>query len=148
MLLYWFCNYSLPDAKTKLLKLGKGETTRFDAKRKEETARLEAKRKGETTRLDPKGKIRAQDEYELPQLQEKQQWQYTTDLDSNTKLALELAIDKLSTADKQLIKMKYIEGYRLAEIAQALNITDSAAKERLFRARKKLRLILGSTFRE
>ena len=46
---------------------------------------------------------------------------------------------KLSEKSKEVLILHYIEGYTNAEIGEILQITESAAKKRLERARKELR---------
>ena len=49
----------------------------------------------------------------------------------------------LPLAVKSVVYLHYIEGYKLAEIAQILNISVNAVKKRLQRGRELLRLKLG-----
>ena len=53
--------------------------------------------------------------------------------------ALNEALARLATVDHALITLTAIEGYTLAEAAEAIGITYGAAKTRLSRARRRLR---------
>ena len=55
---------------------------------------------------------------------------------------LKLAIDALPEELRLPLLMKYMEGYREREIAKALEIGIPSVKNRLFRARRKLRELL------
>lgn len=48
-------------------------------------------------------------------------------------------INKLPNIQKEVIKLKYIEGYTLKEIAKIQNTTSKTIKSRLFEGRKKLK---------
>lgn len=52
------------------------------------------------------------------------------------------AIAKLKQTDRILVHLFYYEDYSIGEIAQMLNLKESAVKTRLFRVRKKLKDLL------
>lgn len=54
-------------------------------------------------------------------------------------------IDNLPLAQKEAIKLKYLEGYTLNEIAKMKNVESKTIKSRLFEARKKLKEYLKGT---
>jgi RNA polymerase sigma factor (sigma-70 family) len=56
---------------------------------------------------------------------------------------LVLALRRLPQRDAALVTMAALEGYRVAEIAQLLGLTENAARVRLHRAHKKLRGLLA-----
>lgn len=51
-------------------------------------------------------------------------------------------IDKLPILQKEVVRLKYLEGYTLNEIAERQNTKVKTVKSRLFEARKKLRSII------
>lgn len=55
---------------------------------------------------------------------------------------LGVALRQLSGADLRLVTLVMLEGYPLAEAADVLGLTPSAAKSRLYRARQRLRKAL------
>lgn len=55
---------------------------------------------------------------------------------------LHIAMDSLGTEDARLIRMHHEQGYPIHDIAAMLQMEESLVKVRLFRARKKLRVIL------
>ena len=55
---------------------------------------------------------------------------------------LKLAVAALSEELRLPLLMKYMEGYREREIAEALEISVPSVKNRLFRARRKLKELL------
>ena len=48
-------------------------------------------------------------------------------------------IDKLPKLQREVIKLKYLEGYTLDEIAKIQNTNSNTIKSRLFESRKKLK---------
>ncbi|WP_317129177.1 RNA polymerase sigma factor [Arundinibacter roseus] len=50
------------------------------------------------------------------------------------------AMDQMSTEEKSLLMMKYLDDLSIREIAEIFKITESAAKMRLLRSREKLRI--------
>lgn len=69
------------------------------------------------------------------------------DPDRTLRLALHAAIDTLDEGMRTVLVMHDIEGYRHAEIAQALGVEEGTSKARLSRARARLREVLGETDR-
>jgi hypothetical protein len=61
---------------------------------------------------------------------------------------LHAAIDALPEADRQLVLLFYLAGYRQAEIGAALELPAALVKKRLFRARQRLRTQLDGRVRE
>ncbi|GAA4756914.1 sigma-70 family RNA polymerase sigma factor [Amnibacterium soli] len=59
--------------------------------------------------------------------------------------ALVAALRRLPPGDAALVTMAALEGYRVAEIAELLGLTENAARVRLHRAHKKLRGLLAPT---
>jgi len=59
---------------------------------------------------------------------------------------LEWALDKLTPEDRMIILLVYFDGYSVRETAGFLDLSTANVKVRAFRARKKLRKILGSLF--
>lgn len=57
---------------------------------------------------------------------------------------LRRAMADLAPADRMIISLKYDQGLKLAEIADILGVREGAAKVRLFRARERLMLSLGT----
>ena len=53
------------------------------------------------------------------------------------------AISKLNTEQRETILLFHIMGFAIAEIAQNMNITEAAVKNRLMRGREKLRALLS-----
>lgn len=64
------------------------------------------------------------------------EYNYFRNEDYNTLLK---EIDKLPEIQKEVIKLKYLEGYTLKEIAKIQNTTSKTIKSRLFESRKKLK---------
>lgn len=60
-------------------------------------------------------------------------------------IALERALASLPAKLRTVLILKEIEGYSHKEIGRILNIDPSASAVRLFRARKKMRTVLGDT---
>ena len=58
------------------------------------------------------------------------------------KLALERALSKLTDHQRQIFLLYEVEGFRHAEIAGMLEITETASKNTLFQAKKNLRTML------
>jgi RNA polymerase sigma-70 factor (ECF subfamily) len=58
---------------------------------------------------------------------------------------LEQCLDRLKTDDRDLLRLHYWVGLELGEIAPMLGITRGAAKVRLFRARGRLKQLLGAS---
>src|SRR5579859_4226438 len=58
------------------------------------------------------------------------------------KLALERAMEKLSDHQRQIFLLYEVEGFRHAEIAGMLEITETASKNTLFQAKRNLRTML------
>lgn len=52
------------------------------------------------------------------------------------------ALMKLSETERLVVELYYLEGYRIREIADILEITENAVKKRLFRARENLKMQL------
>lgn len=55
---------------------------------------------------------------------------------------LKSAISRLNTKHREIILLKYMQGYTEAEIAQILSIPRSTVKSRLFEARNKLKTMM------
>lgn len=62
--------------------------------------------------------------------------------------ALKNAIGKLEPKYRELIMLKYMQGYTESEIAEIVSLPRSTVKSRLFEARNRLRLILGEDYYE
>jgi RNA polymerase sigma-70 factor (ECF subfamily) len=62
--------------------------------------------------------------------------------------ALEAAMDQLSAQDRTILSLRYKEGLAVAEVAEATGIPAATVKVRVFRARAKLRSLLGDVFEE
>lgn len=60
------------------------------------------------------------------------------ELSREDKIQLFDALEKLEEEENSIIVMRYFENYSVEEIAEVLNISESNAKIRLFRARNKL----------
>jgi RNA polymerase sigma-70 factor (ECF subfamily) len=58
---------------------------------------------------------------------------------------LKKALEKLKPIDRSIVFLYVVEGFSMAEIGEALSITESAAKLRAHRAYKDLRSTLGSS---
>ncbi|GAC1637476.1 MAG: sigma-70 family RNA polymerase sigma factor [Candidatus Acidiferrum sp.] len=58
------------------------------------------------------------------------------------KLALERALAKLTDHQRQVFLLYEVEGFRHAEIAEMLEMTETASKNTLFQAKKNLRVML------
>jgi RNA polymerase sigma-70 factor (ECF subfamily) len=56
---------------------------------------------------------------------------------------LNIALAKLNAEQRDVILLFHIMGFTIAEIAQNMNITEAAVKNRLMRGREKLRLLLS-----
>lgn len=52
------------------------------------------------------------------------------------------ALMKLAETERLVVELYYLEGYRIREIADILEITENAVKKRLFRARENLKMQL------
>lgn len=65
------------------------------------------------------------------------------DSDNPRLKALPEAIDKLSTDERTLITLHYLEEMPLINVAEVMDITVSTAKVRLMRTRKKLYLLIN-----
>lgn len=61
---------------------------------------------------------------------------------------LELALDALSETQRLVVLLHDLQGYPHAEIGAMLGMTDTASRQYLFVARKRLKASLGSTFME
>lgn len=59
------------------------------------------------------------------------------------RLELEQAIERLPDGLRYVFVLREIEGFRHAEIAEMLGISERASQERMHRARARLRLLLG-----
>lgn len=64
-------------------------------------------------------------------------------LDKTENIDLFRAVMSLDTKDRTIIHLFYYEDMRIADIADILKIRESAVKTRLFRARGRLKSILG-----
>lgn len=64
-------------------------------------------------------------------------------LDKTQNIDLFKAIMSLDTKERTIIHLFYYEDMSVADISQILKLKESAVKTRLFRARKKLKAILG-----
>ena len=58
------------------------------------------------------------------------------------------ALDRLSAQDRALVAMRYSEGFTDSEIAESTSMPVGTVKTRLYRARGKLKKILGPYMRE
>jgi RNA polymerase sigma factor (sigma-70 family) len=58
------------------------------------------------------------------------------------KLALERALSRLTEHQREVFTLYEVEGFRHAEIAGMLDITETASKNTLFQAKKNLRAML------
>ncbi len=58
------------------------------------------------------------------------------------------ALDLLHPDERTLISLFYLDGKSLAEIAFIMSITETNAKTRLFRTRKKLQKIISDEIRQ
>jgi RNA polymerase sigma-70 factor (ECF subfamily) len=58
------------------------------------------------------------------------------------RLALERALEKLTRHQRDVFLLYEVEGFRHAEIAATLEITEAASKNTLFQAKRNLRLLL------
>lgn len=66
----------------------------------------------------------------------------TIEISSPYENELHIALDQLPNIYKEVIDLKYVQGYHVDEIANKLNISETSTKQRLFRARKQLVCIL------
>jgi RNA polymerase sigma-70 factor (ECF subfamily) len=57
-------------------------------------------------------------------------------------MALERALEKLTRHQRDVFLLYEVEGFRHAEIAGMLEMTETASKNTLFQAKKNLRLML------
>ncbi|MDP4240086.1 MAG: sigma-70 family RNA polymerase sigma factor [Bacteroidota bacterium] len=64
--------------------------------------------------------------------------------DENLLQRLDSAIDKLNVEDKTLITLYYLEEKPISEVAAVLELTPDNVKVKLFRARKKLFVLINS----
>ena len=62
--------------------------------------------------------------------------------------ALEAAMEQLSGQDRTILSLRYKEGLSVADVAEATGIPAGTVKVRVFRARAKLRTLLGDVFEE
>ncbi|WP_234424243.1 RNA polymerase sigma factor [Aquimarina sp. Aq107] len=62
--------------------------------------------------------------------------------ESNKKMLLRRAIETLPVDQQMVLRLFYVEEYRVKEIAKILVISEGTVKSRLFTAREKLKLIL------
>ncbi len=62
--------------------------------------------------------------------------------------ALEAAMDALSAQDRTILSLRYKEGLSVADVAEATGIPAGTVKVRVFRARAKLRSLMGDVFEE
>ena len=60
--------------------------------------------------------------------------------DTYENIDLQRALDMLPKEDKAVIELKYVEGMKLAEIAEVMNENVNTIKSRLYRGLKKLRV--------
>lgn len=65
--------------------------------------------------------------------------------DDVLRIDLAAALARLSPKDIALVTMTALEGYRVAEVAALLGLTDGAARVRLHRAHRRLRDLLAPT---
>lgn len=56
---------------------------------------------------------------------------------------IQIALKQLKDEHKEIVTLKYLDGFSEKEISDLLEITVSAVKSRLFQARQKLQVILG-----
>lgn len=68
------------------------------------------------------------------------------DLPREEKLALESALNALSTEDRELITLKYLDGLSYEELSERLEIPRGTVMSRLFNARKQLQAKLTGKF--
>ena len=57
-----------------------------------------------------------------------------------------LALSEIPEDHREVLELRYIDGYSLTTIAEALKLTSAALNSRLFRARESLRKGLGQSF--
>ena len=50
------------------------------------------------------------------------------------------ALEKLSEEEKKIVQLRYFQGLKLEEVAEAMDLNLNTAKSRLYRAIEKLRL--------
>ena len=62
--------------------------------------------------------------------------------------ALDDAMKRLTERDRAMLYLRYSEGYTPAEIAGYLNMTETAVRKRITRARKKLGILLSEQEKE
>lgn len=80
--------------------------------------------------------------FDLP-LDDIEHFENSTGLDNINTIALRQAVAKLPEEYREPLLLQVIGGYSCTEIAEILNIKPGAVMTRTFRARQKLRLILG-----
>ena len=56
---------------------------------------------------------------------------------------IEDALDQLVDEQKDVILLKYYYGYRIAEMSEVLGIEENVVRARIFRAKKRLKKLLG-----
>jgi len=88
-------------------------------------------------RSEQRRQRREQEAFDMQQLQANDEtWRQVTPV-------LDDALAQLSSADREVILLRYIEGRSLREVSLALGVTEDAAKKRVARAIEKLRQGLG-----
>jgi RNA polymerase sigma-70 factor (ECF subfamily) len=66
---------------------------------------------------------------------------YESDMDSMQSEDLKRSMSKIPSDEKALLLMKYQDDFSIKEIAETLNISESAVKMRLLRSKDKLKKI-------
>lgn len=102
-------------------------------------------------RLRRRGRERVAESDDVPLPRSLVDWSATPEallLDSEAREALDAATDTLSAPLRAVFILRDVEGLSTTEAAQALEITESAAKVRLHRARLQLRERLSEYFSE
>lgn len=56
---------------------------------------------------------------------------------------IEDALDQLVDEQKDVILLKYYYGYRIAEMSEVLGVEENVVRARIFRAKKRLKKLLG-----
>lgn len=56
---------------------------------------------------------------------------------------IEDALDQLVDEQKDVILLKYYYGYRIAEMSEVLDVEENVVRTRIFRAKKRLKKLLG-----
>jgi RNA polymerase sigma factor (sigma-70 family) len=72
----------------------------------------------------------------------------TAVIDERVGIEIRRSFEKLPQKQREIATLVILRGYKLKDAAQMLQIPDSKAKNRLFHARKKLRRLLSSLYRE